>query len=207
MRACIGHDTAARSSRDARCMECGAAPMTRALGRLGSAPLLLSPPAPPGAARVVVDVGRIEVSGAFHPRRAVRTRLWRARVASRSAAALHLTPARAAAHALRDPAPPPPNRRRRRHGSHPGNATSRPAGARNLFRSPHITPSASLQMPLRRSTPASRPPPPIRLDPVADRRVWCCVATPTERRAPPLELSHFHRPTSPASSLAADLRQ
>ena len=31
---------------------------------------------------------------------------------------------------------------------------------------------------------------PGRLDPVADRRAWSGVATPTERRAPPLELAH-----------------
>ncbi len=45
------------------------------------------------------------------------------------------------------------------------------AAARARVEMPHITPSAPHRGESRRSTTASRPPPPGRLDPVADRRV------------------------------------
>ena len=70
------------------------------------------------------------------------------------------------------------------------------AAARAVVGMTHVTPSTLLSTNRadRRRRQGLRHP--SRLDPVADRRVWCDVATPTERRAPPPELARSTARTS-----------
>jgi hypothetical protein len=79
-----------------------------------------------------------------------------------------LTPVRFApgASPTHPPAPAAPLPPRRLHGSRPSARSSR-----------RHEPSAVTPDAWRRSAAASRPPPPIRLDPAADRRSWGSVAT------------------------------